>query len=61
MGKKKNKKFGAPKPQPTGLPSVNGDETELMNNGPPTVVTDVLDQVRRTFVRRLFYIICVGD
>ena len=50
MGKKKNKKFGAPKPQPTGLPSVNGDETELMNNGPPTVVTDVLDQVRRTFV-----------
>lgn len=45
MGKKKNKMFGAPKPQPTGLPPVNGSESELMNSGPPTVVTDVLDQV----------------
>ena len=45
MGKKKNKKVGASKPQPTGLPPVNGDESELMNIGSPAVVTDVLDQV----------------
>ena len=46
MGKKKNKKFGVSKPQPTGLPPVNGEDSELMHNSSPSIVADVLDQVR---------------
>ncbi|KAK7114740.1 HEAT repeat-containing protein 3-like [Littorina saxatilis] len=46
MGKKKNKKFGAPKPHPTGLPPLNGHDSELMEQSSPAVVKDVLEQLQ---------------
>lgn len=47
MGKKKHKKFGAPKCQPTGLPSVNQeDEEEVLNVKSPAIVADVLEQLQ---------------
>ncbi|KAL8560896.1 hypothetical protein ACOMHN_059080 [Nucella lapillus] len=50
MGKKKDKKFGAPKPQPTGLPLIYVDESEMMAESAPTptpsVVADVLDKLQ---------------
>ncbi|XP_076470018.1 HEAT repeat-containing protein 3-like [Babylonia areolata] len=49
MGKKKNKKFAAPRPQPTGallVPTNSHLEDDEIPENSPSMITDVLDQLQ---------------
>lgn len=50
MGKVKKKKFSAPKPRPTGLPSVGECEAEIELQGN----TDVQSASLQTIVEKVF-------
>lgn len=46
MGKKRNKRFGAPKHHPTGVQIVNMDENDLANGCPVGAIADIISELQ---------------